>query len=544
MHSIRPYSCYLSVAAFVFSYMMSPASQAQSTTETPPFMAGQIVVKGTPAEFPDYEAIKYLAKSGVTVLKVTKGQEAAKVKKFRSKNKKAFLNLLAHKSVSSADTFSHLQWNFDKVQATEAWTESTADLVTVAVLDTGLATTAAADGVNSCFLDNTVNWDIVNSDNNPDDGDGHGTHVSGTIAQITHNNTGVAGLAYQACIMPIKVLSDSGSGNFADIAEGIYTAVDNGADVINMSLGTNAKYRVRNDENTDAAVDYAIANGVIVVAAAGNDGFRKNVSYPAIYPPVIAVGATDFRDLRAAYSNRGTGLDIMAPGGDSQRDDNNDGYIDGILQETRIDGEWGYWFLTGTSMASPHVAAITALLKGKDNSLTSSEITELLTATALDLGNAGYDNAYGYGLVQAYDALIAIGAYQSPVANFSYSCDDLTCNFDASSSQGQNLSYQWSGDDAIQADGINLSHSFSSAGDYSVLLTIEDDTGAIASSSQQISLVDPAICTDTDGDGYCSIESGGDDCNDNNSAINPGANELSRGKWRNIDRNCNGSLVD
>ncbi len=122
----------------------------------------------------------------------------------------------------------------------------------------------------------------MNGDNDPMDGDGHGTHVSGTIAQTTNNNKGVAGLAHGACIMPVKVLDDNGSGSFADIADGIYYAVNNGALVINMSLGTNARFNIRNDLTMDPALDYAFSNGVTVVCASGNDGFKKNISYPAI----------------------------------------------------------------------------------------------------------------------------------------------------------------------------------------------------------------------------------------------------------------------
>jgi serine protease len=251
----------------------------------------------------------------------------------------------------------------------------------------------------------TSGYDIVNEDHYPVDGDGHGTHVSGTIRQNTNNGIGVAGLASGSCIMPVKVLNDSGSGSFADIADGIYYAVDNGAKVINMSLGSNSRFRITSDPIMDPALDYAYENGVTVVCASGNEGNRKNVAYPAIYPTTIAVGATDYANNVTAYSNKGIGLSLVAPGGDINADLNGDGYGDGVLQETRIDGSWGYWFFQGTSMASPHVAAIAAMLYSIDDEITPDGVFDAITLTSLDLGEPGYDSVSGWGLVQAADAL-------------------------------------------------------------------------------------------------------------------------------------------
>ena len=216
---------------------------------------------------------------------------------------------------------------------------------------------------------------------------------------------GVAGLAYSACIMPVKVLDDTGTGSSADIAEGIHYAVENGAKVINMSLGTDARDGVHNDPFMDVELDYAQSQGVTVVCASGNDRSRVNVSYPAIYPTTIAVGATDFSNSVTGYSNKGEGLDIVAPGGDLLKDLNGDGQPDGILQETLITGSWAYYFFEGTSMASPHVAAVVAMLIAFDSTLTPGLIYQTLTTTALDLDEIGYDTTSGYGLVQAYDAL-------------------------------------------------------------------------------------------------------------------------------------------
>ena len=172
-------------------------------------------------------------------------------------------------------------------------------------------------------------YNVIKDNTNVYDNDGHGTHVAGTIGQRTNNGIGAAGLAHGACIMPVKVLDDSGDGTLADIAEGIRYAVDNGAKVINMSLGVDASTNMRRDNGAlDKALKYAYAKGVTVVAAAGNENVKEQVSYPSIYPSVISVGATDYLDRRAPYSNRGDGITLMAPGGNTLEDLNRDDYGD------------------------------------------------------------------------------------------------------------------------------------------------------------------------------------------------------------------------
>ncbi len=367
----------------------------------PPFKAGQIVLAGSPGKhLGELQVVKYLPNADLTVVQVDKGKEFGLVQRFLRQGRRASLNYIARTSFVPDDQYyDPEQWNFQAIQSEEAWDISTGSGVVVAVLDTGL-TTGGPDGIN-CVLSPI---DIVNGDAVPEDGDGHGTHVAGTIGQATNNGIGVAGLAYDACIMPVKVLNDNGSGTFADISDGVYWAVDNGASVINMSLGTIARFGVRSNFFMDAALDYAYANGVTVVCASGNDSSRSNVSYPAIYPTTIAVGATDYINSVLRYSNKGEGLDIVAPGGDITRDRNGDGNGDGILQETYING-WDYYNFQGTSMASPHVAAVAALLLSVDPNLTPADIYSALTTTSLDLYDTGYDSTSGYGLVQAYNAL-------------------------------------------------------------------------------------------------------------------------------------------
>lgn len=380
---------------------LSPTSFTHAAGNGPPFRSGEVVVAGAPGpDLDGMEVVKYLPHANITVVKVERGREFAELQRFRTHGRKASPNYTVHAADVPNDQYYSYQWDLPAIQNEEAWTLNTGYGVTVAVLDTGIAT-GGSDGID-CLV---APRDIVNGDASPVDGNGHGTHVSGTIAQATGNGIGVAGLAYGACIMPVKVLDDTGSGSIADIAEGLRYAVDNGAKVVNMSLGTNAADGLRNDQILDVELDYAYSHGVTVVCASGNDGSLANVSYPAIYPTTIAVGATDFNNNVTGYSNRGEGLDIVAPGGDLTKDLNGDGYPDGIVQETVSSGAWGYYFLQGTSMASPHVAAVAAMLMAYDPGLTASRVRQILTATALDLYGAGYDSTSGYGLVQAYDAL-------------------------------------------------------------------------------------------------------------------------------------------
>lgn len=390
----------LSPRSWLFSIAALSLISAQGATAAPPFIGGEVAVYATPEQLSGHRVSKYLPNAGISILTVESGQELGLVQRLRAQGRRAGLNLIAAATALPNDDLYSYQWHMDSIQAPQAWELSNGTGVTVAVLDTGLAL-GGADGIG-CVA---PGYDMVNNDADPADGNGHGTHVSGTIGQTTNNLRGTAGVAFGSCVMPVKVLSDSGSGSFADIADGIYYAVNHGVAVINMSLGINAKYGVTNDPVMDPALDYALANGVTVVAASGNDGNRRNVSYPAIYPSVIAVGATDYRNQVTAYSNKGEGLDLVAPGGDTNRDDNGDGYGDGVLQETRLNGSWGYYFFQGTSMASPHVAGAAAVLIANGTASTPAEVLQHLSATAKDLGEVGYDKHYGHGLIQLNAAL-------------------------------------------------------------------------------------------------------------------------------------------
>ena len=299
------------------------------------------------------------------------------------------------------DPYYGYQWHLDQIQMPSAWNRNRGAGVVVAVIDTGVAYRDEAGWNRAPDLADTAivpGYDFVHNDSEPDDEHGHGTHVAGTIAQSTNNGVGVAGVAPEAAIMPLKVLDANGSGGWGAIASAIRYAADNGADVINMSLGGGMSSRA-----VQRAIDHAHENGVLVVAAAGNSA-RGRVEYPARHDHVVAVGAVRYdRDL-SFYSNYGTGLDIVAPGGDLRVDQNDDGMPDGVLQNTLVGGNpnrFDYLAWQGTSMASPHAAGVGALIYSA-GVRDPDTVEQMMKQSAEDLGDA---HRFGSGLVQADHAL-------------------------------------------------------------------------------------------------------------------------------------------
>lgn len=275
-------------------------------------------------------------------------------------------NFLLHTTAwEPDDPLYQYQWNMDQVEAIEAWTLASGEGVVVAVIDTGVAFGKDEErGIRPVAdlaeTSRVPGYDFVDNDSFPWDGNGHGTHVAGTIAQTTNNSYGVSGLAYRATIMPIRVLNTRGSGTSAQVADGIRFAADNGANIINMSLGSSQPSQV-----IKSAVDHAHDENVTIVAAAGNSG-KRSPGYPAAMENVIAVAATQYDGHTTFYSQWGPFVDIAAPGGNTKIDQNGDGRPDGVMQETVERGEPSKHFFgmfMGTSMASPHVAATAALVQ-------------------------------------------------------------------------------------------------------------------------------------------------------------------------------------
>jgi serine protease len=282
------------------------------------------------------------------------------------------------------------QWNLRSINIEAAWDDTKGNDVTVAVIDTGVST--VTDLAQTQFV---PGYDFVNDRDDATDDNGHGTHVAGTIAQSTNNNYGVAGIAYEASLMPLKVLSRTGQGTVTDIAEAIRFAADHDADVINMSLGGGGDSQVLRE-----AIDYAYNKGVVIVAAAGNAN-ANSASFPARYNHVIAVSAIDSTGGKAPYSNYGAGIDISAPGG-STRDGNLAG---GILQNT-IDPQTGksvFRAFQGTSMASPHVAGVAALIKASGIEEPDA-VAEILRKSARTIDSDDL-NHFGSGQLDAGSAV-------------------------------------------------------------------------------------------------------------------------------------------
>jgi thermitase len=276
------------------------------------------------------------------------------------------------------DTFFSQQWALGKLGADRAWEHARGAGVTIAVLDTGV------DYIHPDLAGRVdLGRDFVGGDDDPMDEQGHGTHVAGIAAASADDGFGVAGIAPGARILAVRVLDADGAGNYSQVAGGIVHAVERGAKVINLSLGG-----PEDSELLHSAIDFAAARGVIVTCASGNES-AKAMGYPAQYDSCVSVGATDSADEIGHFSNRGTGLDLVAPGVQ-------------VLSSTS-GGSHDSW--DGTSMASPYVGGVGALLVSQG--LSRREAIDAMTSTARDLGAPGVDTTYGVGRVDAGAAVEA-----------------------------------------------------------------------------------------------------------------------------------------
>lgn len=284
------------------------------------------------------------------------------------------------RTLRSEDPEVSKQWGYARLGGPALNSHNQGLGVVVAVIDTGVD--ATHPDLEGKVLDG---WDSMNKDGKGTrDPNGHGTHIAGIIAATPDNGIGVAGIAPGVKILPVRVLDSSGNGDDGELAIGIIWAVDNGADVLNISIGGAVP-----SELLEGSLDYALSRNVVVVVAAGNGALNGNVpSYPGAYPQVLTVGAVDSSNKIAAYSSTGDYLDIVAPG-------------------SWIRSTWpqnSYQWSSGTSMATPFVAASAAILIASTGER-GSQISSKLEMSAIDLGAAGKDSIYGFGLVNPLKAL-------------------------------------------------------------------------------------------------------------------------------------------
>ncbi len=293
--------------------------------------------------------------------------------------------------LSTNDALRPQQWALNAVDFESAWSISTGAGIKVAVVDTGVLGThedlagSVVAGID--LASDQATYD--HADNGEVDPAGHGTHVAGIIAAHPNNGVGIAGAAPGVKIMPVRVLDATGSGSSSNVAEGIIWAAEHGARVINLSLGGGPS------PGMQVAIQYALSKQVLTFAAAGNsyqDGNQP--SYPAAYPEAIAVAAINQSSQHASFSNTGSYVDISAPGD--------------LIWSTYGQGHAQYALMSGTSMATPFATATAALILGEKPSLGAAELRQIVEGSATDLGPAGRDNTYGYGLINPRGGLLAV----------------------------------------------------------------------------------------------------------------------------------------
>jgi thermitase len=407
-----------------------PASAQAPPSQPPPpagdFAPGRILVKFKPGvsqssaqralsaqNLNAASAADAVPSLGVLKVPVTSGQELAEVAALRSDPNVLYAEpdyIARAQPTTPNDPYYGSQWGLSKINAPTAWDMATgSSAVVIAIVDTGIDLTHP-DLICAGKL-TTARWNFVAGNNTPNDDNGHGTHVAGIAAACGNNGIGVAGVAWEARLMPVKVLDSSGSGYYSDVAAGIIYAVDNGARVVNLSLaGASSSTTLAN------AVQYAHGHGVLVVAAAGNcaqggsqcGNLSNPIMYPGAYPTVLAVAATDSGDNWGSFSEHQPYVGVAAPGVS--------------IYSTLRGGNYGT--MTGTSMATPYVSGLAALLWSFAPSFTVDQIANTIESTADDLGAPGKDDYFGYGRINAGRTLSSLSLLASSTqASFLFSDD-------------------------------------------------------------------------------------------------------------------------
>jgi subtilisin family serine protease len=276
------------------------------------------------------------------------------------------------------------QYSLKKVEAGKAWFLNTGkDTVKIAIIDSGVD--LEHPDLKAKLLEG---YNALDPAKPPKDDVRHGTHVAGIAGAIGNNGVGVAGLASNCKIIPVKVLG-ANSGTLDSISAGLIWAADNGADVVNMSLGTYSE-----NQTLAEAVKYALGKNVVCIATMGNDNTEKK-RYPAAYPGMIAVGSTDENDKKSGFSNYGSWMTVSAPGSN----------ILSTLPTYMSSGNIGYGKLSGTSMAAPLVTGLAGLIRSQHKDMHPKDVSKMLQDSADDLGEIGHDKYFGAGRINAFKAV-------------------------------------------------------------------------------------------------------------------------------------------
>ncbi len=366
----------------------------EQTISFPSYRPGQVLVKFR-TQVQQTETARALAGYDLPVLEILGGLDVLRVAVAVGEEQDVVQTLLedprvefaeldyaVHATITPNDTNYGLQWGPEKIHAPAAWDLSTGTSdVVVAIVDTGV-------DLNHPDLNDKIvpGWDFVGDDPYAQDDHGHGSHVAGIAAAETDNGLGVAGISWGARIMPIKVLDKNGDGYYSNVAKGVRYACNHGAQIINLSLGGSTA-----SSTLQHAVEDVYQNGCLMVAAAGNDA--NNVDYPAGFPEVMAVAATDQDDSRASFSDYGPEIDVAAPGV---------GIYSTVWNPPDVHT---YSWKQGTSMAAPFVAGEAALIWSLCPEFTNVEVRSIIQSTATDRGAPGWDRFYGWGRIDVAEAL-------------------------------------------------------------------------------------------------------------------------------------------
>jgi subtilisin family serine protease len=352
------------------------------------------------------------------------------------------------------------------ISAVEAWDieRGLTNQVTVAVIDSGIdlahpdlqgriwqnpgeIPNNGLDDDGNGYVDDVFGWNFVHNNKTPGDDNGHGTHVSGIAAAATNNGRGIAGVSHGALIMPLKAANSAGGLSVSNVIKAIDYAVDNGADIINMSFAAPLSPP---STALGSAIDQAHAKGLTLLAAVGNEG-DGTINYPAGYHNVIGVGATTNRDQKASFSNRNFTVDIVAPGQTIYSTMPTyavtlNSYPDLLARN--------YDFVSGTSMATPMAAGVAALAKARNPGAPPTEISRMMAEGADDKGAPGRDDEYGHGRLNALETLRLSVVLDTVRPKASVSVPNISTNV----SKTTTFKVSWKASDAAPSSGIASYH--------------------------------------------------------------------------------------